>query len=288
MSMTSRAAQEPTERLEAFGIFEAYITEAIPEATLMKYERLYVKATKEEKLTNQIIFDYAVCLIKSRYAADMNRGVILMEDLTLSHPEGNREYLYYLAMGYARLKDYTLAINLLKASLKVEPESTEVLAFKAPAAMTKEAQAAMEKKTEALMEKEAKEANLSVEKYKEYMGYLLETRSNKEIQAVEKVYFEAPDDNEELLIRLRYEYARRLIGSFYYMDVRKGIILMEGVSADDPKNNIDYFFYISLGYARLERYSNALKVLTALNEILPKESRLYEWRIEHYFNDILA
>ncbi|XP_037031336.1 mitochondrial fission 1 protein-like [Bradysia coprophila] len=130
MSDMSRAAQEPTQKLEEYGVFEAYLTEAIPEATLMKYERVYIKATKEEKITNQATFDYAVCLIKSRYASDINRGLLLMEDLTLSHPQGNREYLYFLAIGYARLKDYTLAIDLLKASLKVEPESSEVTAFK--------------------------------------------------------------------------------------------------------------------------------------------------------------
>ncbi|XP_037031334.1 mitochondrial fission 1 protein-like isoform X2 [Bradysia coprophila] len=172
-----------------------------------------------------------------------------------------------------------------EAEAAVEKEAQAVMVKEAQAVMVKEAQVAMEKEAEeirqkvmeATMEKEAKEANLSVEKYKEFMGYLLEIRRSSEIVEVEKVYFEL-EDNDELLIRLRYEYARRLIGSLYYMDVRKGIIMMEGISRDDPQRTLDCFFYISLGHARLELYCGALKFLGAVNELLPKEHRLVEWQ----------
>lgn len=38
-----------------------------------KYERLYIKETTEQKLTQDVQFDYAVCLIKSRYSTDIKK-----------------------------------------------------------------------------------------------------------------------------------------------------------------------------------------------------------------------
>lgn len=50
-----------------------------------------------------------------------------MEDLTIRHAEGNRDYIYYLAIGNARLKNYSMALKYLRAFLQVEPNNMQVI-----------------------------------------------------------------------------------------------------------------------------------------------------------------
>lgn len=58
------------------------------------------------------------------------QGLVLLEDLTLSHAEGNRDYIYYLALGNARLKNYSIALKYLDAFLEVEPNNAQVISLK--------------------------------------------------------------------------------------------------------------------------------------------------------------
>lgn len=51
----------------------------------------------------------------------------MLEDLSLRHAEGNRDYIYYLAIGNARLKNYTIALKYLRAFLQVEPNNMQVI-----------------------------------------------------------------------------------------------------------------------------------------------------------------
>ena len=84
-------------------------------------------------------FEYAWCLVRSRYPADIRKGIILLEDLfqvcniyifdsTLqllclqNRDEYNkRDYLYYLAIGNTKLKEYATALKYVRALLQVEP-----------------------------------------------------------------------------------------------------------------------------------------------------------------------
>lgn len=66
-------------------------------------------------------FEYAWCLVRSKYSADISKGVILLEELFETHPEGKRDYLYYLIIGYARLKQSNKALKYCSAFLSVEP-----------------------------------------------------------------------------------------------------------------------------------------------------------------------
>lgn len=44
-----------------------------------------------------------------------------------SHSEGNRDYIYYLAFGNARIKEYGIAMKFCKAFLQVEPNNQQAI-----------------------------------------------------------------------------------------------------------------------------------------------------------------
>lgn len=55
------------------------------------------------------------------------QGITLLEDLCNKNPEDQRDYIYYLALGHARLKEYTESIRFCDAFLQIEPNNQQVL-----------------------------------------------------------------------------------------------------------------------------------------------------------------
>lgn len=55
------------------------------------------------------------------------QGITLLEDLCTKNPEDQRDYIYYLALGHARLKEYTESIRFCEAFLQIEPNNQQVL-----------------------------------------------------------------------------------------------------------------------------------------------------------------
>lgn len=55
------------------------------------------------------------------------QGILLLEDLAEKHAEGNRDYIYYLAIGYSRIKNYSTALKFCKAFLQIEPTNQQAL-----------------------------------------------------------------------------------------------------------------------------------------------------------------
>lgn len=51
----------------------------------------------------------------------------MLEDLAQKHSEGNRDYIYYLAIGNARIKQYPLAMKFCKAFLQIEPNNQQAI-----------------------------------------------------------------------------------------------------------------------------------------------------------------
>lgn len=87
---------------------------------MQKFEKEY----NQEKTVNSQ-FSYALCLIRSNYSGDMRKGINLLEDLCERHPEGKRDYIYYLAFGYARLQDYTISMKYIERFLQIEPQNEQ-------------------------------------------------------------------------------------------------------------------------------------------------------------------
>lgn len=46
---------------------------------------------------------------------------MLLEDLYQTNESGQRDYIYYLAIGTARLKDYSKALGYARSFLSIEP-----------------------------------------------------------------------------------------------------------------------------------------------------------------------
>lgn len=68
-------------------------------------------------------FDYAKCLVRSRYPVDVRKGVLLLEELLSSQQAEDRsDSLYYLALGYARLKKHSEALRCIRCAAELDPE----------------------------------------------------------------------------------------------------------------------------------------------------------------------
>lgn len=51
---------------------------------------------------------------------------MLLEDLARTHPDGRRDYIYYLAFGNARIKEYSDGLKYCKAFLEIESTNEQV------------------------------------------------------------------------------------------------------------------------------------------------------------------
>lgn len=88
---------------------------------LQKFEKIYHEQLYKNDVTPKAQFEYAWCLVRSKYPADIQKGIVLLEELYKTHEEGQRDYLYYLAIGSARLKEYSKALNYVRSFLAIEP-----------------------------------------------------------------------------------------------------------------------------------------------------------------------
>lgn len=57
----------------------------------------------------------------------IHQGIFLLEDLAKKHSEGNRDYVYYLAIGNVRIKEYSIALKFCRAFLQIEPNNQQAI-----------------------------------------------------------------------------------------------------------------------------------------------------------------
>uniref|UniRef100_A0A2P2HXP0 Mitochondrial fission 1 protein n=2 Tax=Hirondellea gigas TaxID=1518452 RepID=A0A2P2HXP0_9CRUS len=99
---------------------------------IQRHEKAYNEEVLSGKVTSATKFNYSCFLIQSRYPGDVKRGISLLEELYQSPEEsGKRDYVYFLAVGNARLHEYRLALQYLNGLLAVEPKNKQVLELKA-------------------------------------------------------------------------------------------------------------------------------------------------------------
>ena len=73
--------------------------------SFQKFERSYHDSLTKGTVTHTVQFEYAWCLIRSKFGTDVKRGIYLLEDLSKSGNEsGRRDCIYYLAIGNAKIK----------------------------------------------------------------------------------------------------------------------------------------------------------------------------------------
>ncbi|XP_055685546.1 mitochondrial fission 1 protein-like [Lutzomyia longipalpis] len=106
---------------------EEILNEIVPPEELEKFEKKYQQELEEQNVTHKTQFEYAWCLVRSNYGADIKKGIILLEDLATRHPEGKRDYIYYLATGHTRIREYTVALKYVRSFLQIEPNNQQVI-----------------------------------------------------------------------------------------------------------------------------------------------------------------
>ncbi|XP_054718285.1 mitochondrial fission 1 protein-like [Uloborus diversus] len=105
---------------------ENILEDYISSEDLRKFEAVYHEHLQNGTVSPREQFDYAWCLIRSKYAADIRRGVVLLEDLFHNgDAAAKRDYLYYLAVGHTKLKDYNQALKLISKFLSIEPTNRQ-------------------------------------------------------------------------------------------------------------------------------------------------------------------
>ncbi|KXJ82400.1 mitochondrial fission 1 protein [Aedes albopictus] len=108
---------------------EEILNETVPQSELEKFEKKYNRELQSKSLSHTSQFEYAWCLVRSNYANDMRSGITLLEDLCRKNPEGKRDYIYYLALAYTRLKEYSTAMKYVQAFLEIEPNNQQVISL---------------------------------------------------------------------------------------------------------------------------------------------------------------
>merc|ERR1719348_1827056 len=87
---------------------------------LKRFEQKYHEELNQGKVSANSQFEYAWCLVRSKYPGDVRKGIILLEDLFQ-----NRDELFYLAVGNTKIKEYALALKYVRALLQVEPSNRQ-------------------------------------------------------------------------------------------------------------------------------------------------------------------
>jgi fission 1 protein len=54
-------------------------------------------------------FEFANCLVRSKYGGDIHNGIKMFESLCNDDPENKRDYIYYIAIAYTRKRDFPTA-----------------------------------------------------------------------------------------------------------------------------------------------------------------------------------
>ncbi|XP_071491167.1 mitochondrial fission 1 protein-like [Diadema setosum] len=105
---------------------ETIVEETVSVEDLKKHELLYNGELARGKVTVRTQFQYAWCLVRSRYTQDMRKGTVLLEELLHGgSPQVQRDCLFYLAIGHYRLKDYTKALKFVRGLLQIEPNNRQ-------------------------------------------------------------------------------------------------------------------------------------------------------------------
>ncbi|CAM2110724.1 unnamed protein product [Caretta caretta] len=107
---------------------ESVLSEVVAVEDLLRFERKYRAELSGGAVSKGTQFEYAWCLVRSKYTEDIRKGIALLEELV---PKGckeeQRDYVFYLAVGNYRLKEYEQALKYIRGLLKTEPKNTQAL-----------------------------------------------------------------------------------------------------------------------------------------------------------------
>ncbi|XP_070998270.1 mitochondrial fission 1 protein-like [Oncorhynchus clarkii lewisi] len=104
------------------GNMEAVVCDVVSPEDLLKFEKYSTELAEDTK------FEYAWCLIRSNFPDDINKGIVLLDELVhKGTKDDQRDYLFYLAIGNYKLKEYERGLKSIRILLKNEPGNTQAL-----------------------------------------------------------------------------------------------------------------------------------------------------------------
>lgn len=109
------------------------INDTISDSEIAKLSKAYedAKSSANKNQENLSAFQYAAGLLKSRHTTDIKHGINLLENLYYNGDQSSRrDYLYYIAIGHTRLKQYNLALDCVDHFLHYEPENRQAKLLK--------------------------------------------------------------------------------------------------------------------------------------------------------------
>nr|KAF6440547.1 fission, mitochondrial 1 [Rousettus aegyptiacus] len=84
---------------------EAVLNELVSADDLLKFEKKFKSEKAAGSVSKSTQFEYAWCLVRSKYNDDIRKGIALLEELLpIGSKEEQRDYVFYLAVGNYRLK----------------------------------------------------------------------------------------------------------------------------------------------------------------------------------------
>ncbi|XP_028285097.1 mitochondrial fission 1 protein [Parambassis ranga] len=107
---------------------EAVLSDVVAPEDLLKFEKKYNSELVKGGVSKETKFEYAWCLIRSKYSEDIKKGIVLLEELVQkSSKDDSRDFLFYLAVANYRLKEYEKALKYIRTLLKNEPGNKQAL-----------------------------------------------------------------------------------------------------------------------------------------------------------------
>ncbi|XP_006627504.1 mitochondrial fission 1 protein [Lepisosteus oculatus] len=107
---------------------EAVVSEVVAPEDLLKFEKKYNAELVKGSVSKDTKFEYAWCLVRSKYTDDIRKGIGHLEELVLKcTKDDQRDYLFYLAVANYRLKEYEKGLKYIRTLLKKEPGNTQAL-----------------------------------------------------------------------------------------------------------------------------------------------------------------
>nr|XP_014332814.1 PREDICTED: mitochondrial fission 1 protein isoform X1 [Bos mutus] len=105
---------------------EAVLNELVSVEDLLKFERKFKSEKAAGSVSKSTQFEYAWCLVRSKYNDDIRKGLALLEELLpKGSKEEQRDYVFYLAVGNYRLKEYEKALKYVRGLLQTEPQNNQ-------------------------------------------------------------------------------------------------------------------------------------------------------------------
>uniref|UniRef100_A0AAQ5Z0V4 Mitochondrial fission 1 protein n=1 Tax=Amphiprion ocellaris TaxID=80972 RepID=A0AAQ5Z0V4_AMPOC len=93
-----------------------------------KFEKKYKNEQVKGAVSKETKFEYAWCLIRSKYSEDIKKGIVLLEELVQkASKDDSRDFLFYLAVANYRLKEYEKALKYIRTLLRNEPGNKQAL-----------------------------------------------------------------------------------------------------------------------------------------------------------------